>query len=241
MKVMCARYTLRIGAETIKDLFELDEVPEMPPRYNIAPTQDVPVVDESREGERRFHLMRWGLVPHWAKDIKIGVQMINAKSETLAEKSAFRSAFERHRCLIPADGFYEWKDVEDVPVDLFGDPVLAKAKKSKQPYYFTRADGKPFAFAGLWERWNAPEGNVLESCTIITCAPNALVATLHDRMPVILTEPEFDAWLDRSNQDTAALSKMLDALPADEMKMVAVSPVVGNPRNETPECIAPIA
>jgi len=241
---MCARYTLRTGAQSIKDLFSLDEVPEMPARFNVAPTQEIPAITESREGERAMRMLRWGLIPHWAKDMSIGHTLINAKSETLAEKPAFRTAFERRRCLIPADGFFEWKEIpaEGAQPDLFGESPKGKGTKTrKQPYYITQKNELPFAFAGLWERWNDPAGHVVDSCTIITTQPNELVSQLHDRMPVILNPADFDEWLDRDEHDTAKLKGLLRPFPSDQMMMQPVNPVVGNPRIDTEECIEPIS
>jgi putative SOS response-associated peptidase YedK len=241
---MCARYTLRTSAKIIRDLFEIDEVPEMPDRFNIAPTQEVPGITESRDGERRVRMLRWGLIPRWANNINIGVQMINAKAETLAEKSAFRNAFESRRCLIPADGFFEWKTIfpEAPQQSLFGgEPQPSKEKPRKQPYHFTMRNGAPFAFAGLWEKWSDPQQRLVESFTIITTEPNELMAELHDRMPVILHREDYAIWLSRDEQNLIKLGQLLKPYPANEMKKVAVNPVVGNPRNDVPECIEPFS
>ena len=239
---MCARYTLRIGSQTIKDLFELDEVPKLPERFNIAPTQEVPAVTQGRDGERKLRMLRWGLVPHWAKSPAVGNQMINAKSETLLERPAFRMAFERRRCLLPADGFYEWKEVpiEDSQASLFGGTSSVKSGKTrKQPYHITLKDGSPFAFAGLWSRWSDPAGQVVDSCTIITTPANKVIEPIHDRMPAILQRNEFARWLDQNVQDVRHLQPLLAPLPSEEIKIVSVNPVVSNPKNDSPECIEP--
>ncbi|HEY3781934.1 MAG TPA: SOS response-associated peptidase [Fimbriimonadaceae bacterium] len=239
---MCARFTLRVSAEAMKELFDLDELPELLVRYNIAPTQDVSAVTQSREGERMLRPLRWGLVPSWAKSLAVGSTMINARSESLHERGAFRTAFEKRRCLIPSDGFFEWKEVtpEEEQGSLFGEPTKVKAgKPKKQPYHFTLRDGKPFAFAGLWERWSDPEGHVVDTCTIVTTAANELVAKLHDRMPVILAPEDYALWLDRHECDTAKLMPLMSPYPSERMKATAVNPVVGNSRIDTPECVQP--
>ena len=181
------------GAARFSDLL-LDE------SYNVAPTDDVYVVVDDRTGARRLEAFHWGLVPRWAKDPKIGNRMINARSESLADKPAYRNAFRRRRCIIPADGFYEWQKVP--------------GSKQKQPYFLHRPDGEPFAFAGVWEEWRGPEGDTLRSCAIITCAANETMAPIHDRMPVVLPPNAWDGWLDRDNDDVPALAKLLVPAPA---------------------------
>lgn len=240
---MCARFTLRLSSDAIKELFELDEVPELPERFNIAPTQDIPAVTQSREGDRKLRILRWGLVPSWAKSLAVGTQMINARAETLHEKGAFRTAFERRRCLIPADGFFEWKDVTECAEQgsLFGESKAVKLKTRKQPYYITKRDGGLFAFAGLWERWSDPQGHVVDSCTIVTTDANEAIAPLHDRMPVIIDREDFGLWLDRHERDYGKLMPLLHSYPANEMKLTPVNPVVGNPKIEGPECVEPIS
>jgi putative SOS response-associated peptidase YedK len=168
--------------------------------------------------------MQWGLIPSWAKDPKIGNKLINARAETLAEKPSFRNAFKRRRCLIIADGFYEWQKLE----------------KRKQPYYIKMQDGKPFAFAGLWENWKSPEGEEVISCTIVTTAANSLMEPIHDRMPVILSLDECDRWLDSSVSDPQVLQSLLKPYKSDEMQAISVSATVNNPANETAECINPL-
>src|SRR5258708_32718983 len=179
---MCGRYTLAESPRKLAKRFDVPETPDLPfdgQRFNIAPTQQVPIVGLGKEA-REMTLARWGLIPSWAKDSKIGNSLINARADTVAEKPAFRSAFKRRRCLIPADGFYEWKTGEKV----------------KQPYYIHLKDGQPFAFAGLWEQWEPPEGESVRSCAIITTDANDLMRPLHHRMPVILDPKHYATWLD---------------------------------------------
>jgi putative SOS response-associated peptidase YedK len=218
---MCARFTLRAPAAQIGILFDLAAPIDVSPRYNVAPTQEVLAVRLAPDGQKEFARLRWGLVPSWAKDVKIGHKLINARSETIAEKPSFRGALKhKRRCLIAADGFYEWKAVG----------------KKKQPYLIRQPNGKPFAFAGLWERWHGEDGKDLESCTLLTTDANARIAPLHDRMPVIFTErSQFEQWLAADD-----VSPLLRPAPDDALSAVAVSTVVNNPRNETPECIEPI-
>jgi len=194
-------------------------------RYNIAPTQTVPVIrQDAREPVRRGSLMRWGLVPNWAKDVTIGGSMVNARSETAAEKPAFKELLQRRRCLIPADGFYEWK----------------KSGKSKQPYCFEMMEREPFAFAGLWDNWRTPEGATLETCTILTTTPNELVADLHDRMPVILPAANYDLWLDPGFRDVAEATGLLKPYDAEQMRRYAVTTRVNDVANDDRQCSEPI-
>jgi len=188
-------------------------------RYNIAPMQDVPIIRRGPTGLRELVEVRWGLVPRWAKDPAIGNRMINARAETLAEKPSFRTALKRHRCLLPADGFYEWKQTPS---------------GGKQPIHIGMKDGAPFAFAGLFERWLSPAGEVLDTCTIITTQSNALLAPLHDRMPVIVAPDAFDRWLDVANEDTAEL---FTPYPAEAMTYYPVSPRVNSVRNDDAKLI----
>ena len=234
---MCGRFTLTSPVDQIASLFGVDELPEeVHARYNIAPTQPVLALrrGEGGEGAREAVMLRWGLVPFWAKDRKIGNRLINARSETVHEKNAFKGAFAKRRCLIAADGFYEWRKEEG-----------PSKKGKKQPYRIRRADGAPFAFAGLWERWSpkgaegGEGGEVVESCTILTTAPNALVAPLHDRMPVILAQEEFELWLD-AQAGREELRPLMDPFPGDEMEAYPVSTQVNSPGNEEPGCIAPL-
>ncbi len=200
-------------------------------RYNIAPTQYIAAIRDDSENGRELAMLRWGLVPFWAKDPKIGSRMINARSETLAEKNAYKRPFARRRCIIPADGFYEWKKIE--------------GQKKKQPMYMCRLDGEPLAFAGLWEVWNDPnqsdtDGEPLEllSCTIITGEPNEKLAEVHDRMPVVLPPDAWDAWLDRDNHEIETLSKLLVPAPSQLFAVRTVSTEVNNVRNNGPELVA---
>ena len=222
---MCGRYTLSTTGQIIGDLFDLRETPELASRYNIAPSQEVAAVRlDGDSGERTLEMLRWGLVPAWSKEPPGGdARMINARSETLTEKPAFRGSFRRRRCLLPADGFYEWRAVG----------------RRKQPYLIRMRDGAPFAFAGLWDRWEAPDGRGVESCTILTTAPNDLVAQIHDRMPVILPRQEFGPWLDPDMRDPDRLAPLLRAYPAEEMTSFPVSTRVSNPANDDPTCIEP--
>ena len=222
---MCGRYTLSTTGEIIGDLFDLRETPALASRYNIAPSQEVAAVRfDGESGERTLEMLRWGLVPAWSKEPPGGdARMINARSETLTQKPAFRGSFRRRRCLLAADGFYEWRQVA----------------RRKQPYLIRMRDGAPFAFAGLWDRWEAPEGTVVESCTILTTVPNDLVAQIHDRMPVILPRQEFGLWLDPEVRDPDRLLPLLRAYPAEEMITFPVSRRVSNPANDDPSCIEP--
>lgn len=221
----------------------------MPARYNIAPTQDVPAVTESRDGHRKLRMLRWGLVPHWARDLSIGNTMINAKSETLEEKPAFKTAFARRRCLIPSDGFYEWKEIvpEELPVQesLFGGaPTPAKGKKPKsykQPYHITPRDRDLFAFAGLWERWSDADGRIVDTCTVVTTEPNELIRPLHDRMPAIIAPEDFAIWLEPNHFEPDTLRSLLAPFPPERMRMTPVSTWVNNANNEGPECIEQMA
>ncbi|MDO8631789.1 MAG: SOS response-associated peptidase, partial [Phycisphaerales bacterium] len=193
---MCGRYTLTISQQQLAEAFEIHELEHLRPRYNIAPTQVVPVVRVSGEsGRRELAMYRWGLIPHWAKDPTIGNRMINARAETAAEKPAFRSAMKRQRCLVPCTGFYEWKVL---------DP--AAKKPAKQPYYIRRRDEGVFAFAGLWDRWRSPDGKEINSFAILTTEPNELMRELHDRMPVIIPREAYGVWLDNQLLDAERLA-----------------------------------
>ena len=224
---MCGRYSLTEALDVIVQHFLIQHVgPEVAagyrPSYNVAPSQDVLVIG-LRLGARAAALHRWGLIPGWAKDPSIGYKMINARAETVHERPAYRGPFRSRRCLIPADGLYEWK----------------REGKRKQPYRFLMKDEKPFAFAGLWDEWRGPDGQTIRSCTIITTEPNELLATVHDRMPVILPPDAYDEWLDpRTKPDR--LRALLVPYPAEQMKGYPVSPRVNSPANNDPELILPI-
>ncbi|OGQ91770.1 MAG: hypothetical protein A2289_12010 [Deltaproteobacteria bacterium RIFOXYA12_FULL_58_15] len=219
---MCGRFTLSAPSEDLSSIFNV-EVEALAPRYNIAPTQMVSAV-RVVGGKRHLALLRWGLVPSWAKDPKVGARLINARAETVAEKPSFRSAFRRRRCLIVADGFYEWQ----------------KAKPRKQPFHIACTDGRPFAMAGLWEFWS--KGDVsMESCTIITTAPNELLAPIHDRMPVILEPRDYDTWLDPEVDDPERLTGMLQSFPADQLRASPVGHWVNNAAFDHPSCMEPVS
>jgi putative SOS response-associated peptidase YedK len=222
---MCGRFTLYSSPVVLAREFELGALPLLLPRYNIAPTQPVALVRCAAEnGVRQWALARWGLVPSWADDVKIGQRMINARSETVAEKPSFRSAFRRRRCLVPADGYYEWQAATAGP---------------KRPFYIHRVDDRPLAIAGLWECWQAPDGTQLETCTLLTTAANDRLRPIHDRMPVFLDEPSRHVWLDPHSPSPALLALLR---PADDNLFATreVSPRVNNPRHEAADCIEPL-
>ncbi|MFC1607773.1 SOS response-associated peptidase [Candidatus Latescibacterota bacterium] len=222
LPIMCGRFALPTPAKSLAEHFSTNAFPEYEPRYNIAPSQMVPaVIHENAESGRSIRLFRWGLIPFWAKDTKIGYKLINARAETLSEKPSFKAAYTKRRCLIPTTGFYEWK----------------KDGKEKQPYYFHMRDNSLFGFAGLWERWKGEQGLTIDSCTIITTTPNDLVGTFHNRMPVILDPADYDSWLNMVNTDTESLQSLLIPFPADMMASYPVNMLVNSPKNEGPECI----
>ena len=217
---MCGRYTLTASEDAVQErFFPMFHVSLYTQRYNIAPTQSVLTV-VNRKGEHRPEDMRWGLIPYWAKDQKVGSRMINARAETVGENSAFRNAFARRRCLVIADGFYEWK----------------RDGKQRTPMLFRLKDGEPFAFAGLWEAWKAPGDEWLLSCSIITTGPNELMLPIHDRMPVILHPEAEEEWLDPAVEVTT-LRSLLHPYDPHRMETYVVSPVVNSPANDTPECV----
>lgn len=222
---MCGRFTLTADPNDLREAFPWLNIPRpVEPRYNIAPSQPVAVV--ANDGKNTLDYFVWGLIPSWAKDPAIGSRMINARSETLIEKPSFRNAFRRRRCLILADGFYEWK--------------ASEGKKSKTPMYIQLTDGKPFALAGLWEIWNAPDASRILSCTIITTQPNSFLKDIHDRMPVILPESAYQTWLDPKELNPASLQPLLQPYPAEMMSAYEVSTLVNSPANEVKECILPV-
>jgi putative SOS response-associated peptidase YedK len=221
---MCGRYTLKSSASELRPLFRFIERPNLAPRYNIAPTQEAPVIRERREpqGERTIAALRWGLILPWAEDPKVGAPLINARAETLLEKPAFRGAFRRRRCLVPADGYYQWRE---------GD-------RGKQPYLVTRRDGAPFAFAGIWERWgkrDEPAG-ALDSFTIITTAANDLLQPFHHRMPVVLTAELYDRWLDPA-EEAESLVRLLAPAPDALLRIFPVNRAANSSRADGPELI----
>jgi putative SOS response-associated peptidase YedK len=221
---MCGRYTLASPTERLAEEFGVDAASiELAPNYNVAPTQQVAaVLDEG--GQRRLEVLRWGLIPPWADDPGIGSRMINARSETAPGKPSFRRAFRERRCLIPADGFYEWQ----------------RTNGAKQPYYIHMEDGRPFAFAGLWESWSKGGEGEVRTCTILTTGANALVGEVHDRMPVILAHDAYDVWLDPASERDE-LTGLLAPYPEDEMEAYPVSRFVNSPSNNDPRCIEPAA
>ncbi len=235
---MCGRFALMTPTEQLAMIFDVDQtsvaaLPPSVPRYNIAPTQPVIAIRLDENGQRELTFFHWGLIPSWAKDMKFGARMINARSETVAEKPSFRAAFKRRRCLIPADGFYEWQ----------------KLASGKQPMFIRPAEGEkrpvpakarePFAFAGLWEVWRDPEGSALQSCTILTTRPNELMAPIHNRMPVIVAPEDYDLWLHPEPNPEQGLH-LLRPYPAEKMTAIPVSTLVNSPRNDLPDCIQPV-
>lgn len=223
---MCGRFTLFVDPKDLMEAFPGFEVPvEWTPRYNIAPTQPVAVIANS--GKKKIEFFRWGLIPSWAKDPSIGNRMINARSETLAEKPSFRVAYRRRRCLVLADGFYEWRK--------------EPGRRTKTPMYIRLKSGEPFGFAGLWEAWRSEDDQPILSCAIITTDPNPLVGKIHNRMPVILERAAYDLWLSPEEQLPDQLSVWLKPYPASQMTAYPVSTAVNNPRNDVPECIVPMS
>jgi len=222
---MCGRFTLTAGLDRIEERFSFRRAANFSfaPHYNIAPSQ--PVLTVMNDGtERRAGLLRWGLIPSWAKEESIGNRMINARAETLAEKPSFRRALQKRRCLVIADGFYEWKT----------------EGKRKTPMFITLKSREPFGFAGLWETWKAPNGEAVHSCTIITTTPNTLMESIHNRMPVILSRKAEASWLDRTVDDPQTLLPLLVPYPDKEMSAYEVSLLVNSPRNDVPACIEPV-
>jgi len=219
---MCGRFTLQVAPELTAEIFGLPDIPALPARYNIAPSQQVAVIRRNNDGQNRLEMLRWGLIPSWAKDKTMGNSMINARAETVAEKPAFRSAIKYRRCLVLASGFYEWKE-----------------EGGRKASYIVLRDGSPMVFAGLWESWKSPEGEVTESCAILTTSSNKLMESLHERMPVILHREEFALWLDRAVVDPELLAHLYQPYPADMMAMYPVSQQVNSPNNDSPELIKP--
>jgi putative SOS response-associated peptidase YedK len=218
---MCGRYALTRNAEVLVRLFGLRATPELEPRYNIAPTQQALVVRVGKDGERKAEPLHWGLVPFWADDPTVGNRMINARAESAADKPAYRAAFRKRRCLVPADAFYEWR----------------KLGKGKQPYAIRRTDDQPMALAGLWEYWQGKEGDELRSFTILTTEPNELVKPLHNRMPVIIDPADFDLWLDPEVDDSERLKPLIRPADADRMEAYPVSRRVNSPGNDDAACL----
>ncbi len=224
---MCGRFTLRTAKKTLLKQWEIarDETPDLAPRYNIAPTQAAPaiVADGSL---RALRMMTWGLAPSWAPDAAGAARRINARAETLRDRPMFRGLLDRHRALIPADGFYEWS-------------APAPGQRARRPWHITRRDGAPFAFAGLWTRWTAPDGVPVDSFTILTGAPNADVRAVHDRMPILLAPADAALWLDPERPFDRGPAALLRALPDGSLRLTPVSPAVNSPRHDSPDCLTP--
>jgi putative SOS response-associated peptidase YedK len=219
---MCGRYTLKTPVSDLQKIFKLEAAPaELPARYNVAPSQAVPIVTNS--GEHKLELVRWGLIPFWARDAKIGNKMINARGETLGEKPSYKDALKRKRCLVLADGFYEWRE----------------GPLGKTPIYIHRKDGQPFAFAGLWDEWTRGEHGPVRSCTIITTSANALMKPIHDRMPVILKPEDYETWLDPKPREIPDALALVKPYEGEDFEAYEVSRLVNSPKNEQPECVLP--
>jgi putative SOS response-associated peptidase YedK len=217
---MCGRYAQRTDPKKLAKEFKVAEAPAVEPRYNIAPTQEVLAVNETGDG-REMRFFRWGLVPSWAKDTSMGARLINARCETVAEKPAFRQAFKQRRCIIPADGFYEWQ----------------RTAGRKQPFFFRMRDERPFSFAGLWERWEGEGGEVINSCAILTTEANEVLRPVHDRMPVILHPDDYELWLGADARELELVKEVLRPYPAEEMIGYPVSSSVNSPRNQGVELV----
>ena len=223
---MCGRFTLFEADKILSREFDVSGFPPQSPRYNIAPSQPIAVVRAPPAGSgRELALLRWGLIPSWSKDRAIGNRLINARAETAREKPSFRNAFRRHRCLIPASGFYEWQ----------------RQERGKQPYFVRMRDERLFAFAGLWDRWESPDEGAIETCTILTTAANAVLAPIHDRMPVILPPTEYARWLDPALPNTDSLAPLLVPFPPEEMLASPVSHRVNAPTVDDEKCITPLS
>lgn len=221
---MCGRFTLTLDSKQIQEAYPwLNVPPGIQSRYNVAPSQPIAVVPN--DGRQRLDFYVWGLIPSWAKDPSIGNRMINARAETLAEKPSFRNAFKRRRCLVLADGFYEWK--------------TTNGSRTKTPMFIHLKDHQPFAFAGLWELWNAPDGSQIYSATIITTEPNSLMKSIHNRMPVILPQPAYEQWLAPGEQNPRDLTPLLTPFPAESMQAYPISTLVNSPQNDMPQVIEP--
>lgn len=221
---MCGRYTLHSPKRLIVEHFKLNNRITIEPRYNIAPSQEVPVIRPAGEGNRELVKLRWGLIPFWAEEPKTGYSMINARAETVAKKPAFRAAFRKRRCLVPADGFYEWKT----------------SARGKQPHHIRMRDHSIFAFAGLWEHWEDEDGQMIESCTIIVTDANELLRPIHDRMPVILDQEQYSSWLDVENVNAQRAQELLIPYPGDRLQAYPVSTRVNSPTHDDDGCITPL-
>ncbi len=220
---MCGRYTVTSAPEALRALFRYEEQPNFPPRYNVAPTQPIAIV-RLVEGKRHFALVRWGLLPSWVKDPKTFTLLINARGESAAEKPAFRAAMKRRRCLIPADGFYEWQAAGD----------------RKRPFYVRAKSGVPLAFAGLWETWTGPNGEELETETIVTTRANRMLSPIHDRMPVIVPPEAFDLWLDTTNLDATIAAALIAPAPEGLLEAYEISAAVNRTANDNSKLLEPV-
>ncbi len=221
---MCGRFALTISPEVLASLFKLDDVPELGPEFNISPGRDIAAI-YNKSQVCNLSMLRWGLIPPWATDLSIGNRLINARSETIMEKPAFKDAFRLYRCLIPASGFYEWQKLPD----------------RRQPWYFRLRDNEPMFLAGVRQTWTSPEGQIIPSCSIITTARNDMMQPVHHRMPLIISQNHFDLWLDCSRFDQNQLQKLLSPFPSDKMTAHQVSLSVNNPKNNAPKLIQPFS
>ncbi|HHZ83960.1 MAG TPA: SOS response-associated peptidase [Nitrospirales bacterium] len=223
---MCGRYTLTTSSHLIETLFSVESTQELKPRYNIAPTQQIPLVRIAAGGVKELVELRWGLIPGWSRERKADHGIINARAETVRIKPSFRGPFRSRRCLVPADGYYEWQSTDG----------------GKQPHYIRMKDGAPFALAGLWDLWVGKGGSTaIESCTIITTVPNQMLSPIHARMPVIIGPENYGQWLDHETSDVESLQILLRPFLEDAMEAYPVSQVVNNPRNDTEECLVPLS
>ena len=220
---MCGRYTIIASPEALRALFRYEEQPNFPPRYNVAPTQPIAIV-RLVDGKRHFALVRWGLLPSWVKDPKTFTLLINARGESAAEKPAFRAAMKRRRCLIPADGFYEWQAAGD----------------RKRPFYVHAKSGAPLAFAGLWETWTGPNGEELETAAIVTTTANRTLKPIHERMPVIVPPEGFDLWLDAANVDATTAAALIAPAPDNLLEAYEISTAVNRTANDNPKLLEPV-
>lgn len=218
---MCGRFDLHLPRELLEEIFGISISYEIRRRYNIAPTQEIAAVRTNLDRERQLDFLKWGLIPSWAKDPSIGSRMINARSETVHEKPSFRTALKHRRCVIPANGFYEWEAVEG----------------KKKPFYLKMKDDKPMLFAGLWDHWKPGDGEEILSCAILTTNSNDLITPLHDRMPVLLGISDIDFWLDPALDQPEHLTHLFQPFPSEEMEMYPVSDMVNSPKNDDPSCI----
>ncbi len=221
---MCGRYTITSAPEAVRALFRYAEQPNFPPRYNVAPTQPIPIV-RLADGQRHFALVRWGLLPSWVKDPKTFTLLINARGESVIDRPAFRAAMKRRRCLIPTDGFYEWKAVGG----------------RKQPYFVRLKSGTPMALAGLWECWTGPNGEELETAAIVTTDANRQLSEIHGRMPVIVPPEAFDLWLNCSDVDATTAAALIQPAPENLLEVYPVSPAVNRTANDNPQLVEPLA